>query len=173
MTSLTDSQLSLFYFKITDIWKKLCEEHSELLNLTMEEYGHLLRSELEELEQKIEEKRTLIETIKGLESLRKETIYELNNVLAGERVIENYKDLLEFMQHFELEKTSGHLRRFNALLVDIIEKIQLQNKRNQIFINKAVHSLRTLREEASGEKSYQTYGKNGVSKSRALPAQSR
>lgn len=172
MTKLAQGQVSLFYFRITDIWKKLCEEHSELLNLTMEEYGYLLRSEIELLEEKIEEKKVLIETIKSLENLRRETINELNQALGGQ-TIANYKDLLEFMDGFELEKNSGHLRRFNALLIDIIEKIQLQNKRNQIFINKAVTSLKTLREEASGEKSYQTYGKNGVTKSRALPTDPR
>lgn len=172
MTTLAQGQLSVFYFKVTDIWKKLCEEHSDLLNLTMEEYGLLLRSELEELEIKIEEKKSTIETIKGLENLRREVIDEINAVLDGQQIT-NYRDLLKFMDDFELEKNSGHLRRFNSLLIDIIEKIQLQNKRNQIFISKAVNSLRSLREEASGEKSYQTYGKNGVTKSRALPMDSR
>lgn len=138
----------------------------------MEEYGLLLRSDLETLEVKIEEKKSVIESIKNLESLRRETIAELNNVLTQQQ-ISNYKDLLVYMDQFELEKNSGHLRRFNSLLIDIIEKIQLQNKRNQIFINKAVTSLRSLREEASGEKSYQTYGKNGVSKSRAVPTDPR
>lgn len=172
MTTLSQGQISLYYFRVTDIWKKLCEEHSELLNLTMEEYGLLLRSDLEALEVKIEEKKSVIESIKNLENLRRETIAELNNVLTTQQ-ISNYKDLLVYMDQFELEKNSGHLRRFNSLLIDIIEKIQLQNKRNQIFINKAVTSLRSLREEASGEKSYQTYGKNGVSKSRAVPADPR
>lgn len=172
MTQLAKGQLSIFYFKVTDIWKKLCEEHSELLNHTMEEYGYLLRSDLDALEVKIEQKREVIETIKNLELLRRETIEEINAVLEG-REITNYRDLLNLMDGFELEKNSGHLRRFNTLLIDIIEKIQTQNKRNQIFINKAVHSLRSLREEASGEKSYQTYGKNGVTKSRALPMENR
>ncbi len=172
MTHLAKGQLSVFYFKVTDIWKKLCEEHSDLLNLTMEEYGYLLRSDLDALEQKIEQKREVIETIKNLEVLRRETIEEINSVLT-DKEITNYRDLLELMDSFELEKNSGHLRRFNSLLIDIIEKIQVQNKRNQIFINKAVHSLRSLREEASGEKSYQTYGKNGVTRSRSLPVESR
>lgn len=172
MTQLAKGELSVFYFKVTDIWKKLCEEHSELLNLTMEEYGHLLHSDLDALEQKIEQKREVIGTIKNLEVLRREAIEEINSVLTN-REISNYRDLLNLMDSFELEKNSGHLRRFNSLLIDIIEKIQVQNKRNQIFINKAVHSLRSLREEASGEKSYQTYGKNGVTRSRSLPVESR
>jgi flagellar biosynthesis/type III secretory pathway chaperone len=65
------------------------------------------------------------------------------------------------MQAYEVEKNQKHLFRFNALLIDIIEKIQTQNKRNQLFINKALLSLKQIRIEATGKKNYSLYTSKG------------
>ena len=58
--------------------------------------------------------------------------------------------------------------RFNALLIDIITKIQVQNKNNQLFINRSLLNLKSIREDALGQKSYSTYTATGGSKSRSL-----
>jgi flagellar biosynthesis/type III secretory pathway chaperone len=67
------------------------------------------------------------------------------------------------MNFFEKQNNTQHLYRFNALLIDVIEKIQTQNKKNQVFLNKAINSLKEIREEALGVKNYNTYNKKGVS----------
>jgi hypothetical protein len=156
-------QLAILYFQTTDVWKRLCEEHMELFNITMDEYTLLLNSEIEQLEYKIREKEAVIATIKGLEKVRQEIIVELDKFF--DEKIDSVSKLLEVMTKFEVEKKEKHLFRFNALLIDMIEKIQAQNKKNQLFINKALRSLKDIRMEALGEKNYQTYTSKGSTKS--------
>ena len=156
----------LFYYRVTDIWRRLCEEHNNLLDQTCEEYALLLASKLDELEAKIDEKKETLARIGSLEKLRAEIIEAINK--KGEMKIESVTQLIEVMQEFENENNQMHLCRFNALLIDMIEKIQTQNKRNQLFINKALLNLKSIREEALGEKSYSTYTKKGQSSSRPL-----
>jgi flagellar biosynthesis/type III secretory pathway chaperone len=170
MTS-TVQTLETLYFRVTDIWKRFCEEHTLLLDLTFEEYGHLLSSDLSELEQALEKKNVVIKRISNLESMRKETIRDLNSFLAnssGEK-INDVSELLKYMQSYEIEKKQKHLYSFNTLLVDVIEKLKEQNKRNQLFLNKAIHSLKDIKDSAFGLKSYSTYNNSGVTKSNTVP----
>lgn len=155
-----NEKLAPIYFEITELWKKFCEEHNELFNLTCDEYSLLLRSELDLLEEKIEEKNQCIQRIGTLEFMRRELITELAKIVP-EKSVDSVSGLLEVMTAYEVESKQKHLFRFNALLIDIIEKIQAQNKRNQLFINKALHSLQQIRLEATGKKNYQTYSKSG------------
>ena len=153
-------KLASLYFQVTSVWKQFCEEHNELFNLTCDEYSLLLQSELELLEEKIEEKNECIKRIGTLELVRRDLIKELNE-LFPEKNIDSVSALLAVMSEYEVESNQKHLFRFNALLIDIIEKIQAQNKRNQLFINKALHSLQQIRLEATGKKNFSTYSSRG------------
>ena len=155
-----NEKLAIIYFEVTDLWKRLCEEHNELFNLTCDEYSLLLKSDLDLLEEKIAEKNIVIKKISLLESIRKDLINDLNNLIPDQK-IDGVSKLIEVMRSYEVEKNQKHLFRFNALLIDIIEKIQAQNKRNQLFINKALISLKQIRIEASGKKNYSTYSSKG------------
>jgi flagellar biosynthesis/type III secretory pathway chaperone len=155
-----NEQLAILYFEVTDLWKRLCEEHNELFNVTCDEYSLLLSSELSLLEEKLVEKNNIILKISALETVRRELIKELNAILPGKE-IDSVSKLLEVMKSYEVESKQKHLFRFNALLIDIIEKIQAQNKRNQLFINKALLSLKQIRIEATGKKNYSTYTSKG------------
>lgn len=159
-----DQALSLHYFRVTDLWKKLCESHQKLLELTFDEYSLLLGSQIEELEEKIQEKEALIAAIALLDKERTAAIEELNSDLVtwNKNKVENVKDLIICMSEYEAKRDQHHLSRFNALLIDIIEKIQTQNRKNQLFINKALMSLREIREEAVGRKNYTTYNAKGA-----------
>lgn len=153
-------KLALLYFEVTNLWKQFCEEHNELFNLTCDEYSLLLKSDLELLEEKITEKNECIARIGTLEIMRRDLIKDIS-ALYPEKNIDSVSALLEVMSNYEIESNQKHLFRFNALLIDIIEKIQAQNKRNQLFINKALHSLQQIRIEASGKKNYSTYSAKG------------
>ncbi len=153
-------KLAPLYFQVTDVWKQFCEEHNELFNLTCDEYSLLLKSDLELLEERITEKNECIARIGTLEMMRRGLIDDIN-ALYPEKKIDSVAALLEVMSNYEIESNQKHLFRFNALLIDIIEKIQAQNKRNQLFINKALHSLQQIRIEASGKKNYSTYSAKG------------
>ena len=157
-----NDKLAALYFEVTNLWKQFCEEHNELFNLTCDEYSLLLNSDLELLEEKIEEKNACIKRIGTLELVRRDLINDLNNLYPGKN-LDTVSALLETMSNYEVESNQKHLFRFNALLIDIIEKIQAQNKRNQLFINKALHSLQQIRLEATGKKNFSTYSSRGSS----------
>jgi len=161
--------LKNFYFRTTDLWKRLCEEHHTLLDATFEEYRHLIDGQIDDLETTISQKVDIIERINILEDVRYQLIHDLNIFLREhtsqyknvKSPILKVSDLLILMQTIESEVFEKHLFRFNELLIDIIEKIKEQNKRNQLFINKAIHSLQLLKEEVKGKKTFSTYNARG------------
>lgn len=155
--------LELIYFRVTDLWQRLCEKHNNLLNLTFDEYALLLESDLENLETKNAEKNALNSEIAALEKVRSDIIEELNGILKGRgmETISSVSELIMVMDVYEKKNDQRHLFRFNNLLIDLIEKIQEQNKKNQLFINKALLSLKQIREEVMGNKNYSTYNNKG------------
>lgn len=157
----TSSQFIKEYFQITDIWKRLCELHSELFDQTGEEYCELLESDFEGIERVTIEKNETINEIAQLDEIRQGIIKELR---AKGATIESASDLVKYFADCPPEQSGKHLWRFNQLLVDIIGKIQDQNKKNQIFINKAILSLREIREGAFGEEKHYVYNSKGSSK---------
>ncbi len=164
MNQQTDA-LEMIYFRVTDLWQRLCEKHTTLLNLTFDEYALLLESDLEKLDTKTAEKDTINTEIAALERVRTQIIEELNQFLASKNMdpIESVSELIMVMDLYEKKNNQRHLFRFNNLLIDVIEKIQDQNKKNQLFINKALLSLKQIREEVMGNKNYSTYNKRGAS----------
>jgi len=173
LKKMTDDPLAeIIYFQVTDLWKRFCEEHTRLFNATCDEYECLLDNDINRLEVIIENKQKIINKISLLEKLRKEVIENLNETirnrysgLLGEnREISSIKELLIFTTKFENIKNYNHLQRFNNLLVDLIEKIQEQNKRNQLYINKAVRNLDDLKKGIMGERPYKTYNSLGATK---------
>lgn len=155
------------YFKVTDLWKRFCEEHTTLLDLTFAEYSCLLSSEIDDLEEILEKKNVIITKIRSLEKLRQNIIDEINQ--TNDQKVQDVSGLLVYMSDFEQEKEQQHLKKFNLLLIDLIEKLKAQNKKNQLFLNKAISSLKNIKEQALGKKSYSTYGQNGNEKSNVIP----
>jgi flagellar biosynthesis/type III secretory pathway chaperone len=152
----------VLYFQVTDLWKRLCEEHSTLLDYTCDEYSLLLASKLDELEETVSEKAKVIAHINKLDEVRQDLIRRVQSYSYHD--INSVQDLVQFVQELDIEKEQKHFFRFNALLIDIIEKIQAQNKKNQIFLNKAILSLREIKQDASGQKNYSTYNAKGASR---------
>ena len=166
-----DDKINFFYYQVTDIWKRFCEEHATLFNLTCDEYTHLLKTDMDRLEETIDKKSKTIDRINVLDNLRSEIIDELNLFLAKSNDtkklyklgrINNVSELLSLMESFETKLEEKYLSNFNNLLINIIEKIQAQNKKNHIFINKAVHSLNEMKGNVEGKKNYETYTKKGI-----------
>lgn len=149
------------YFYLTDLWQQLCEEHSLLFNLTCDEYLYLLDSDLDSIERIVEEKNAVIERISRLEDIRKTYLKDLNLKLKDKEKINSNSDLLKYLGELGVEKDQRHFIRFNTLLVNIVGKIKRQNKRNQIFLRKAMISLSEWKKEAFGEKNFQIYTASG------------
>lgn len=152
---------NLLYDQIIEIWKRFCELHFELYDATCDEYQLLLESNIDSLEEKIKDKVEIINQIKRLEKQRQETIENLNKSTEGVE-LSNVSALVQFMQTDQVDGSYRDLlNRYNKLLVDIIQKIQAQNKKNQAFINKSIHNLRSIREEITGKKTVSTYNSSG------------
>jgi flagellar biosynthesis/type III secretory pathway chaperone len=155
--------LRLKLTELNSVWQEYCESHNSLYDLTCDEYMHLLSSDIEALEETLETKNEKINYIKTLEDKRVEVLAELNQ-LSGNIEIKKIGDVLELSKVLKDQSETKRLEKFNLLLLDIVEKIQDQNKLNQLFLNKAIHSLRDLKESFSGRKTFKTYGSNGVTK---------
>src|SRR5688500_4033708 len=105
------------YFRVTDLWKRLCEEHYALFNITCDEYVCLLDSDIDKLEGKLAEKEGTIAAIASLEALRQELTADLNGRSPAGPAIGNVRDLLGVMMSQPAEREGRHLERFNALLI--------------------------------------------------------
>ncbi len=167
MTEQEQLVLNLKLSELNSIWKSYCQLHTELYDLTCDEYVHLLASDMDALENTLSEKNSLIETINKIEDKRTVLIDELN-ATGSHFNIEKITDVVDVCKRFGSNAEAIQLEKYNALLLDIIMKIQDQNKLNQLFLNKAILSLRELKESFSGRKTYKTYGANGATSSRSV-----
>ena len=157
----------VFYLQVTDLWKKFCKEHALLLDYTFDEYAFLLGSEIEKLEENLKKKIETVQRIANLEQVRRKIINKMNTQLKRDKIF-HVKDLLKAFGQYHLEKKHSHLFKHNALLEDLINKIKEQNKKNQLFINKAFLSLKEIREDALKEKNYSTYNAKGTEKQKSI-----
>ena len=142
------------YFQITDLWKRFCQEHQLLFDLTMDEYQALLKSDIDRVDDLVGQKKAVLQKISLLEKARQSLMEEVSQQVG--RPITKASELLNVMDVYEKENNQNYLQRFNNLLIDIIEKIKQQNHKNQLFINKAIISLQEIRESTRGRR-YQTY----------------
>lgn len=149
--------------QLVNIWKEFCSLHNDLFEATCEEYQLLLDSKMDLLEEKLKEKVDILNSIRALEVERQDIINSLNKELDDENKINNVSSLLTYMN--ESSKVAPNYKKFlsnyNSLLIDIVEKIQEQNRKNQSFLNKAIHNLRDIREGVEGKKVMVTYGPKG------------
>ena len=156
------THLEIIYFKTVDLWSKLCEYHNKLYSITCKEYSILLKSDLDKLDDILESKKEVINKINGLDSVRRNIFDEVYQI-QHKTTVSNVSELINFLERFEDQKNIKNIKKFNALLIDVINKIQKQNKHNQLFINKAVLSLEELKQETVGKKqNYATYTSSGA-----------
>lgn len=157
-------ELKLKSDHLIDLWHQFCEKHTDLYEYTCDEYMHLLSSDIEELNETLGQKKILLSEINDLDQHRKnmtDEILELLEVKAGPQKL-SY--LLSCLKQTEETAAAGHIEKLNLVLLDIIEKIQDQNKKNQVFLNKAILSLKDLKESFNGKAQYKTYSATGMAR---------
>ena len=164
MSSSTDLQIKLHYQNIIDIWEKFCVLHKELYDLTCAEYLILLEGDLEKLESLIPNKENIIAEVNLIEEQRAQVIIELNQINSQPDIIHKASDLIHYFTSLETENNLFALKNLNDLLIDIIERLQEQNKKNQLFLNKAMLSIQDLKQGFSGKKVFTTYGSDGMTR---------
>lgn len=157
----------LYYQRTLVVWENFCQLHKELYDLTCDEYLTLLESDIDKLEKMLPVKEEIISRIGELEKERTELIDVLNSNAIFSTKITRAGELLTAFSDIDQSSAVPALKNLNALLIDIIQKIQEQNKKNQMFLNKAMLSLREIKQGFTGKKQYTTYGADG--QTRALP----
>ena len=146
---------------LLEIWHAYCELHTKLYELTCEEYRLLLDSNLEELEKALDVKNDLIIEI----SVTNQTRLDLISDIFPDETIPKANDLCEKLIILGYPDQAKAVQKYNLLLLDIIENIQKQNKRNQFFLNKAIISLNNLRNSFDKKNNVKIYGRNGAAAS--------
>ena len=148
------------YHQAVKLWKQFCVEHTALLDATFDEYSLLLSSDVDLLEKKIVEKNKILEKIALLEQERGKLVNSVSRIT--DKKVGDIVDFIQILKQYdEKGPDAGHLDKLNKLLIDIIGKIKEQNKKNHLFINKALASLNEMRNSMVGEKIYSTYNSKG------------
>lgn len=164
MKNLMDEK-KLYYQSAITVWEGFCHLHKELYDLTCEEYLTLLASDIDKLEQMLPLKEEIISRISDLEKERTELIEKLNEAALFSGPITRAGELIDAFAELEQKSAIPALKNLNSLLIDIIHKLQDQNKKNQQFLNKAMISLREVKMGFTGKKQYTTYGADGQTRS--------
>jgi flagellar biosynthesis/type III secretory pathway chaperone len=158
-------KLELHYLQSIDIWEKFCLLHKELFEITAKEYLILLEGDLDRLEIITKQKENLISQVSLLDKDRTDLINEINHTLSHNEKITKAIELIKYFSDYESKKNLNALKNLNDLLVNIIENLQEQNKKNQLFLNKAMISVKELQDSFRGKKVFTTYGSDGLTKS--------
>lgn len=157
MENKLELDLKLNYLR--DLWQEFCEKHSLLYEVTCDEYMHLMSSDMDALEKAVEQKENLVAEINALDSHRENLIGEVAKALE----INETEHINSFLKSESINNTiKDEIKKYNEVLLDMIYKITEQNKKNQFFLNKAIHSLNELKESFSGKNNYSTYSASGV-----------
>lgn len=155
----------LYYQRAIHVWEGFCRLHKELYDLTCEEYLTLLESDIDKLETMLPLKEEIIAKIGELEKERSELVDTLNQTALFANKIARAGELLDAFSDIDKKAAIPAMKNLNSLLIDIIHKIQDQNKKNQQFLNKAMLSLREVKQGFTGKKQYTTYGADGQTRS--------
>lgn len=155
-------ELKLKADHLIDLWHEFCEKHTELYEYTCDEYMHLLASDIDQLNITLAEKKILLTEIADLDQHRKEVTTDLLTLMNVEAGPQKLTYLLSCLKETEETVAASHIEKLNLVLLDIIDKIQDQNKKNQIFLNKAILSLKELKESFNGKVQFKTYSASGM-----------
>jgi flagellar biosynthesis/type III secretory pathway chaperone len=146
------------------VWESFCQLHKELFDIACDEYLTLLESNIEKLESMLPKKEVIIGKVNVLENERAALIDKINaSGVLGVKVAKA-SELIAAFEAIDKETGITALKNLNALLIDIIQKLQEQNKKNQLFLNKAMLSLKEIKQGFTGKKTYTTYGADGMTR---------
>lgn len=164
MNEFNKMELKLKSNELIMLWRQFCETHTQLYEFTCDEYMHLLSSEIDDLNATVEKKLKVLDVINELDAQRQQLTSEIL-ILMDKTDNKKLSTLLEALKEQGEDGVAMQVDKLNSLLIDVIEKIQEQNKKNQVFLNKAILSLQELRENFTGKTNYKTYSSMGTTRS--------
>ncbi|MDH4467734.1 MAG: flagellar export chaperone FlgN [Bacteriovoracaceae bacterium] len=159
-----ESKYSLldYYHELTLIWRELCILHTQLFEVTNQEYEFLLSGVTEQLESNLALKRNIIDQIQEYDLKRQESVKNVFKNFASEE--ENFLHYTKLNKLFSenLNLSADHqLEKYNFFLIDIIEKIQIQNRKNRQFLNRSLIMLEDLKKDFQNTGKVLSYNKKG------------
>lgn len=154
------TNLKFLFHNLTGIWEDFCRCHHLLFDYTCQEHINLMESDIDGLEKTAAEKDKVLQDIDQLDLLRKECVSNISSIINPQNPATKISELIEQVEGKVDKEELEILKKLNVLLIDIIGKLQEQNKKNQIFLNRSIISLNELKAEFTGKK-YSTYGPSG------------
>jgi len=160
--SSQNQELPDAYQELTLIWRELCVLHTHLFELTNQEYQYLLTSETDLLESNLIEKRNVVKMINDFDQRRQDCVERVFALINPDTDLSPTFSIINriLMQNLKLE-ASHQLEKYNDYLVDIIEKIQMQNRKNRQFLNRAMIMIDDLKKDFQSSKKILSYNKKG------------
>jgi flagellar biosynthesis/type III secretory pathway chaperone len=162
---MKDQALKIYHSRALEVWEQFCRLHHDLYELTCDEYQALLSGEIDQLEDLIARKQVIVDQVSHWEMIRSQLIEEMNASQYLDSAIKSASDLILVLRPVEAQLTIAALQNLNDLLIDVISRIQVQNKKNQLFLHRAMQSLNEIKDGFSGKKQFTTYGANGMTRS--------
>lgn len=140
-------------------WKELCEGHARLFQHTVEEYSILLKNDIASLEKKLKEK---VKTIKDISHIDKQRKLNISLIKNKDVIITNFNSFIKAIENSPYKELAEDIKSYNIILLELIKKIQEQNKKNQLFLKKAMIFINNLQNDFKGIKENETiYTKKG------------
>ncbi len=155
-------EVQLLYLEFTDLWKSLCDVHNQLYQFTCEEYLALLNSNIDRVHTLLENKELVMKSIDELEGERLALVHRVaDHAQLSLTHFAKFKEVYAFFKEQINLTDYNPLLKYHTLMIDLIEKTQEQNKKNRIFLNKALHSIQELRNDLNGNTKVNNYSRTG------------
>lgn len=155
-------ELSFYYQQFSDLWKALCSAQNELYQITCEEYLALLNSDIERVNRLISLKEDVIEHIEVIEQERKDLVQKIaTNQGLDLDSISKFKNVYRILSDALQLDENNALIKYHKLIIELIDKTQLQNKKNRVFLNKALSSIQGLKKDLNGGTRIENYSRTG------------
>lgn len=152
----------LLYLEFTELWKTLCETHNKLYQVTCDEYLALLNSDIDQVHHLLSIKEALM---KEIDSLDKERSTLVNKVALQANIphesLKKFKTVYDYLRDQLDLNDKNPLIKYHQLMIEMVEKNQDQNKKNRIFLNKALTSIQELRKDLNGNIKVNNYSRTG------------
>ncbi len=152
----------LLYLEFTELWKTLCDSHNKLYQVTCDEYLALLNSDINLVHQLLSVKEDLM---KQIDSLDRERSSLVNRVALQANIpsesLKKFKTVYDYLRDQLALNEQNPLIKYHQLMIELVEKTQDQNKKNRIFLNKALSSIQDLRKELNGNIKVNNYSRTG------------
>jgi flagellar biosynthesis/type III secretory pathway chaperone len=162
MAKFDSNEFHIFYLKISNVLRQFCILHSNLLDATITEYDFLLESEIDGVDEISQLKEEIVQMIHLTDEQRKTVLYEAFESGLFDKPVEGLGDLEILLIPYEKDNDITFFSEFSELLIKIIDNLKNQNKKNQIYLHKALESLQDLRSNMTGRTSSKIYNPKGV-----------